>query len=210
MLSESRADADADAGSDCDCEMRGDGDRDIEIVDVRDTRMLVDCTAVCVVDAEFRVVLETLSSGVSLDKGEDVSNADALLLRVGAERLAEGDVSVERDELPEFDADPENDAEADHSADALGLSVPDVDHDVVCGFDGKDIMGVKETVIDAPIVDASEIEPVTDHDSVVVDVSVGVFDDDLMTVVEIETDGVFVTWGDAVRVAATDREMESE
>lgn len=107
-----------------------DGDVELEIVDVRVNLALGDCAAVCVFDADCRTVLETLAGRVSLAMAENV-NADAVLLRVGAERLAVGDVIVERDELPEFDADPEYDAESDCSADSLGLGVLDVDHDAV-------------------------------------------------------------------------------
>jgi hypothetical protein len=125
-----RAETEAEGGSVSDRETRGDGDVELEIVDVRVILALGDCAAVCVFDADCRTVRETLASTVSLAPAENV-NADALLLRVGAERLAVGDVTVERDALPEFDADPEYDAESDRSADSLGLSELDVDHDAV-------------------------------------------------------------------------------
>ncbi len=125
-----RAEADEEGGSVSDREIRVDGDVELEIVDVRVNLALGDCAAVCVFDADCRTVLETLAGRVLLAMAENV-NADAVLLRVGAERLAVGDVIVERDELPEFDADPEYDAESDCSADSLGLGVLDVDHDAV-------------------------------------------------------------------------------
>ncbi len=70
--------------------------------------------------------------------------------------------------------------------------------------------GVEETVADTSIVAASEMEPVTVHDSVAVGDSVGVLVDDRNADIVIDTECVFVTGGDAVRVPPTVREMLSE